>query len=61
MTLFEIMECLNSADHLPQGYEAKDIDVVFDTSDRGDLQLFSVYYCSSDGKIHVDVGDDGDN
>lgn len=55
MTLGELIECLKT----PDCHEYESVindEVVFDTADRSDLLLLSVYYSNTDGKIHIDIG-----
>ena len=56
MNLLDILTALSEPDHV-EGEDALDMEVVFDTSDRHDLGLLSVY-ASEDGKIHIDIGED---
>jgi hypothetical protein len=59
MTLANLLGALVAPYHFPGG-ALLPLDVVFDTGRVGmhDLTVLSVYY--SDGKIHVDIGDDED-
>ncbi len=58
MTLMELLECLADPCHAPDGADVMQMKVVFDTANRGGLELFSCYV--HEGVIHVDVGDDDD-
>lgn len=59
MTLGSLLHALLAPDHLPKDMMASRQEVVFDTSGRGGLHLLSVYY-GDDGKIHIDIGEDGE-
>lgn len=55
MNLSDLIKAIQSPDHVPMGPTGH-MEVVFDTIDRSDLLLLSVYYSSGDGKIHIDIG-----
>lgn len=58
MTLSELLASLVTPDHFPGG-ALLPLDVVFATGEFGGEQtLLSCYY--ADGKIHVDIGMDGE-
>lgn len=59
MTLADLISTLCRPDCAPDDDSPLDMEVVFDTSDRGGLELLSVY-CGDDGKIHIDIGEDGE-